>query len=266
MTCKIFNLDSYLERISYKGNTNAVEDVLKDIHIAHTLNVPFENLDVFYKKPVLLDEASLCKKLIENRRGGYCFEMNGIFSLALQTMGFKVTNLLARCTLDGTHYTTKTHEAMLVETGSSRWLADVGFGNDGIIAPLLLEENTEQKQFSHTYRLIKDSKLGYVLQKKNEEGFYPLYAFTLDECSPDDFLMSNHFTATFPGSFFLTMRMCTMPKKDGRITLTDSHFKVVKENEVSTRPIANESEFASLLKENFGLDLNLCALEVKAAR
>jgi len=249
-----FGLDSYFERIGYRGSTEVCAETLRDIHIAHTLNVPFENLDVFYKRPILLDEASLYKKIVQERRGGYCFEMNGIFSFVLLEMGFKVTNLLARVTVDGTHYTTKTHQAILVKIGGKQWLADVGFGNDGLIAPLLMEENTEQGQFAHTYRLIMDSALGYVLQKKNEDGYYPLYAFTLDECSPEDFLMSNHFTATFPGSFFLTMRMCTMPRKDGRITLTDSHFKVVKENDVLTTPITSDHEFNTLLKKHFDLD------------
>ena len=257
MESAIFSLESYFERINYRGGTEANEDTLRDIHTAHTLNVPFENLDVFYRRPILLDGVSLYKKIVEERRGGYCFEMNGIFSLVLQEMGFKVTNLLARVTIDGTHYTTKTHQAILVEIGGNTWLADVGFGNDGIIAPLILEEDTEQKQFAHTYRLVKHSKFGWVLQKKMEDSYAPLYAFTLDECSPEDFLMSNHFTATFPGSFFLTMRMCTMPTKDGRITLTDSHLKVVKNNGVLDTPITNDSEFNTALKKHFSLDLAL---------
>ena len=252
-----FNLESYFERINYQGSTAAGETTLRDIHIAHTLNVPFENLDVFYKKPILLDDASLFRKIVTDRRGGYCFEMNGIFSLVLQEMGFKVTNLLAKVTVDGIHYTTKTHQAILVEAGSNRWLADVGFGNEGIIAPLILEEDLEQNQFAHTYRLVAHPKSGYVLQKKNEDGYYPLYAFTLEECAPEDFLMSNHFTSTFPGSFFLTMRMCTMPTKDGRITLTDNRFKVVDKNNVSESSIADDDEFNAILKQNFGLDLAL---------
>jgi N-hydroxyarylamine O-acetyltransferase len=253
----IFSLDSYFERIGYIGSAEANEDTLRDIHMAHTLNVPFENLDVFYRRPILLDGTSLYKKIVKERRGGYCFEMNGIFSLVLQAMGFKVTNLLAKVTMDGIHYTTKTHQAILVETGGNRWLADVGFGNEGIIAPLILEELTEQKQFAHTYRLIAHSTFGYVLQKRNEAGYHPLYAFTLEECSPEDFLMSNHFTSTFPDSFFLTMRMCTMPTKDGRITLTDNHFKVVDKNAVSEIPIAGDYEFNAVLKEHFSLDLDL---------
>jgi N-hydroxyarylamine O-acetyltransferase len=99
--------------------------------------------------------------------------------------------------------------------------------------------------------------LGYVLQKKKEDGYNPLYAFTLNECSPEDFLMSNHFTSTFPDSFFIKLRMCTMPTKDGRITLTDDHFKVVEKNDVFDSPIANDDEFNALLKKYFRLDLAL---------
>lgn len=256
MTHHAFHLDSYLERIHYRGGREAHATTLRDIHMAHTLHVPFENLDVFYRRPIPLDGASLHQKIVTARRGGYCFEMNGIFSLALREMGFKVENLLARVSVDGIHYTTKTHQAILVKTGGAKWLADVGFGNDGLIAPLLLEENTEQKQFAHTYRLIAHPTLGYVLQKKRGDRYHPLYAFTLEACSPDDFLMANHFTATFPESFFLTMRMCTLPTEDGRITLTDSHFKVVQEDKVAETPITHESQFSTILKQRFGLDLD----------
>ena len=127
MKSAIFSLDSYFERINYRGSTEASEDTLRDIHIAHTLNVPFENLDVFYRRPILLDGASLYKKIVKERRGGYCFEMNGIFSLVLQEMGFKVTNLLARVTVDGIHYTTKTHQAILVETEGNTVAGRCGF-------------------------------------------------------------------------------------------------------------------------------------------
>jgi len=257
MTDDVLNLDPYFERINYTGSTDITEDTLRDIHIAHTLNVPFENLDVFYRRPIRLDETSLYNKIVKNRRGGYCFEMNGIFSIVLKKLGFKVTNLLARVTMDGINYTTKTHQTIMVEVGGKRWLIDVGFGNDGIIAPLLLEEGTEQEQFAHTYRLITHSKFGYALQKKTEDKYNHLYAFTLDECDPEDFLMSNHFTATFPESFFIIMRMCTMPTKEGRITLTDNQFKVINNGNVTETPIADDDEFKAVLKEHFKLGLDL---------
>jgi N-hydroxyarylamine O-acetyltransferase len=257
MTDENFNLDSYLERIKYSGGTDISEKTLRELHIAHTLNIPFENLDVYYGKPVLLDKASLFNKIVTNRRGGYCFEMNGLFSLVLQKLGFNVTNLLARGTMDGINFTTKTHQVILVENNGKRWLADVGFGNDGIIAPLLLKENLDQKQFAHTYRLIKNPKFGYVLQKKILNKYMSLYAFTLMECYPEDFIMSNHFTSTFPESFFVKMRMCTMPTKEGRITLTDTQFKTMTNGDITEKAIENDDEFSTFLKKYFSLDLDL---------
>ena len=257
MTYEKFDLEAYFERINYTGSTNPTEDTLKEVHICHTLYVPFENLDVFYGKPPLLDENSLFNKIVKNRRGGYCFEMNGIFSIALKNMGFKVTNLLARVTIDGINFTSKTHQVLLVETENKKWLADVGFGNDGIITPLLLFEDTDQKQFAHVYRIIKEPRFdGYLLQKKADDAYNSMYAFTLDECYPEDFVMSNHYTATFPASFFTMMRMCTMPTKEGRITLTDTHFKVIENGTGSENEIKNEEDFTGYLKQYFKLDLN----------
>ena len=256
MTDEKLNLDEYFERINYSGGTDPTEETLNDLHICHTLNVPFENLDVFYKKPPLLDEVSLYNKVVKNRRGGYCFEMNGIFSMVLKKLGFRVTNLLARVTRDGVNYTSKTHQAILVETGDKKWIADVGFGNDGIIAPLLLVENTDQKQFAHVYRIVKEPQFdGYLLQNRAGDRYNSMYAFTLDECYPEDFIMSNYYTATFPASFFLMMRMCTMPTKEGRITLTDTHFKVIKNGDTTETGIKDDEEFKSYLKKYFRLDL-----------
>jgi N-hydroxyarylamine O-acetyltransferase len=258
MTEVILNIDKYLERIKYSGSTEATEETLRELHVCHTLNVPFENLDVFYGRSPLLDEASLYNKIVLNRRGGYCFEMNGIFSIVLKKMGFMVTDLLARVTIDGLNYTSKTHQVLLVETGKTRWLIDVGFGNEGIIAPLLLDNETDQKQFAHIYRVIKEQRFGgYLLQKMAGEVYNSMYAFTMDRCYPDDFVMSNHFTANFPGSFFKMMRMCTMPTEEGRITLTDTHFKVVKNSNISETPIENEDEFRRYLNKYFSLDLDL---------
>lgn len=256
MTDRLFDLDAYLERINYSGRTDATEETLRDLHMAHTLNVPFENLDVFNKKPILLDETSLYHKIVEKRRGGYCFEMNGVFSIALQRLGFKARNILARVTRDGVTYTAKTHQAILVEIDNRNWVADVGFGNEGILAPLILEKNLDQQQFAHTYRLIQDPQYGWVLQKKAGDDYNHMYALYLDECYPMDFMMSNHFTSTHPDSFFTQMRMCTMPTKEGRVTLTDHQLKIATNGDVKETAIANEDQYKELLQRYFKLDLD----------
>jgi N-hydroxyarylamine O-acetyltransferase len=249
-------ISSYLKRINYSGRTDCSFETLRGLHIAHTLNVPFENLDVFYKRPPQLDKDALQKKLVDSSRGGYCFEMNGLFSIVLQELGFKVTNLLARGTFDGISYFAKLHQVLMVEIDGKRYVADVGYGNDGIAAPLLLEEGIEQHQFTNTYRFILDPKFGYVLQRKTEDGWGYMYAFTLAECCPMDFLMSNHFTATYPDSFFLKMRLITKPTETGRITLTDQHFKVTENGKVTESKIENEDQFKELLKKHYSLELD----------
>jgi N-hydroxyarylamine O-acetyltransferase len=259
MTDRVMNLDAYFERIGYSGGTGVSEETLRELHMAHTLNIPFENLDVFYGVPILLDDDSLFTKLVINRRGGYCFEMNGLFSLVLEKLGFRVKSLLARTTLDGIEYAARTHQVLLVQLGERFWLADVGFGNDGIMAPLLLEKGQDQKQFSHTYRLIDHEKFDYVLQKVSKADTVNLYSFNLDECNHMDLLMSNHFTSTYPESFFLKMRMCTKPTREGRITLTDSHFKISNNGNGFEKAIidgTNEHEFSDILEKYFGLDLD----------
>ncbi|WP_312890836.1 arylamine N-acetyltransferase family protein [Clostridium thailandense] len=254
---KNFNIISYLERIKYEGKIDACFETLYNLHKSHTLNVPFENLNVYYKKPILLDRESLYKKIVENKRGGYCFEMNGLFSFVLKELGFKVTDLLARVEVEGTFYSAKTHQVLMVEIDDKRWLVDVGFGRNGITEPLLLEEGIEQQQSGDTYRLLKDSKFGYMLQNKVEDKYSYMYAFTLDECYPVDYVMSSHFTSTYPDSWFTKMKFCTKPIKEGRITLTDECFKVAKNGQISETKISNEDEFNKVLKKHFELDLDL---------
>ncbi len=256
MTKDCFNLKGYFERIHYKGSLDVSEETLYNIHMAHTLNIPFENLDVYFKKPILLDRESLYKKIVANKRGGYCFEMNGLFSFVLEELGFKVSNLLARCTRDnGKTYVAKTHQVLNVKIGEKSWLLDVGFGNNGIAAPVLIEPGMDQKQFFNAFRIIEDPKVGYVLQRKVEGDYEHMYAFTLEECTLADFTMSNHFTSTYPESIFVNTKMCTMPTKEGRITLSDDHFKVVKNNDTSIIEIKNDIHYNVLLREYFKLDL-----------
>lgn len=257
MANESFNLDAYFKRVNYKGKTDISLETLNGLHVAHTLNVPFENLDVFFGKEPLLDRESLYKKIVENNRGGYCFEMNGLFSFVLQEIGFNVTNLLARPTQDGISYDAKAHQAILVKLEGKDWLVDVGFGKDGITAPLLLVEQIDQKQFSHTYRILPHSKFGYLLQYKVGDDYLDQYAFSLEESYPIDYKMSNHFTATFSESFFTTMKLCTMPTPNGRVTLTDTRFKCLENGQMSEITLSNDMEFNELLKKHFGMDLDL---------
>jgi N-hydroxyarylamine O-acetyltransferase len=173
--------------------------------------------------------------------------MNGLFSIVLRELGFQVTDLLAGGRL---------HQVLMAQLGDDKYLVDVGYGNDGIAAPLLLQEGLEQEQFTNTYRFTKSPEFGYLLERRAGDAYQPMYAFTLQECSPMDYLISNHFTATYPESFFKKMKLCTMPTKEGRITLTDAHFKRTENGRVTEQKISGDAEVNALLKSQFGLDLD----------
>ncbi len=250
-----FDLMKYFERIKYEGSTEVNYDTLYNIHVNHALHIPFENLDAYYHKPIFLDREAIFKKLVLDRRGGYCFEMNGLLSAALKELGFKVTDLLARATMDGINFLAKLHHCLMVELEGKRWLVDVGFGTDGMTAPVLLQENFEQQQFAHSFRILQDIKLGYILQKKFNEEYKSLYAFTLEECYPMDYVVANYFTSTFPESFFVQVKFCTRPTKEGRITLTNDHLKITEFDRVIEKKVEDDKNFNELMKQYFNLDI-----------
>ena len=250
------NLAAYLERIGYQKSVAPDEPTLAGLHKAHTLVIPFENLDVFYQQPISLETAALFDKLVTQGRGGYCFEMNGLFSAVLKEIGFKVTPLLARVSVAYTRsFGPKTHEVLMVEVAGTRWLADVGFGKDGPVAPLLLDCRNAQHQFGRTYRLEPDEEFGYILDLLIGDRALCQYAFTLEKCYPADFILANHFTATHPASRFVAGRICTKPTEEGRISLTDQQLKIVSDGETSDTPVVSDTEFEIYLTRYFGLDL-----------
>lgn len=252
-----FDLNAYLERIKYQGTRDVSYETLKALHTAHVFNVPFECLDAYLRKPILLDPESLFKKIVTGNRGGYCFEMNGLFAYILRELGFKVTTLLARVFREPAVFSAKTHMVILVEIDGKKWLADVGFGGNGICEPVLFEEGLEQSQYTNTYKIVKDEKLGYILQYKTEDGYTNMYVFTLEECYPQDYILSNHFTSTYPESWFTKVRIFTRPTGEGRVTLVDGDLKIAAGGKVTECKMASDAEYNETLKKYFGIDLNL---------
>src|SRR5262249_22835344 len=122
------DLAAYLERVGLPAAPSRTADGLAALHLAHATHIPFENLDVLLGRPVKLDGVSLQKKLVGDRRGGYCFEQNMLFSLVLERLGFKLARLAARVRYRANRLLPRTHMLLMVEADGARWLADVGFG------------------------------------------------------------------------------------------------------------------------------------------
>ncbi|MDW7658940.1 MAG: arylamine N-acetyltransferase [Bacillota bacterium] len=192
--------------------------------------------------------------MVKNNRGGYCFEMNGLFSIILKQLGFKVTDLLARVIRDGAELTAKTHQVLLVEIGDVKYLADVGFGNKGITAPIIFKENIEQMQFTQIYRIV-NSKYGYSLQCKDDIDYLSLYTFTIEECLPVDYDMSNFYSYANPKSIFRSMKFITKPTLEGRLTMTGNQMKILHNGQETVTVLSSDKEYIECLHKYFGIDM-----------
>lgn len=253
MNGNVIELEAYLDRINYSGKTDVSVDTLQGLHICHTTSVPFENLDIIQGKEILLDKNSLFKKIVWRKRGGYCFELNALFEFLLKSIGFKVCHLMGRPITDKELVNARIHQLLLVEVDKRKWLADVGFGGSGLIAPLPFEDGIVEKHFTESFRLISDEKRGYILQHKRLEEYHSLYSFTLEKSHPSDYLVANYFCSKSPYSIFTRKKICTKPTTNGRITLTGKELKIRQNGEITRTVIEDENEYDRVLKDYFDL-------------
>ncbi|MDO9490994.1 arylamine N-acetyltransferase [Acetobacterium sp.] len=256
MPDKLFNLEDYFKRIHYRGGNQVSAETLKQLHLGHVMNIPFENLDVYAKKNISLELDDLFDKLVRRHRGGYCFEMNGFFAAVLEEMGFPVSSHLARVYHDGFENSGKTHRVLLVAADDQLWVCDVGFGGNSLAAPLLFEVGREQEHLGRIHRVMADPDYGYRVEFKTAAGFEPIYAFTREACCPADYLIANHFTATYPESFFRQAQMCALVTATGKITYFDGHLKITDKTALIETTITGDAAIKDALKSYFGLELS----------
>ena len=214
MSGKDFELDAYVARIGYRGTLAPTEDCLEALHRAQVYTIPFENFDILLGRGISLDIETLFDKLVHHRRGGYCFELNGLYLEALARIGFDARPLLGRVHHEDT-VTGRSHQLSLVTMGGRQWIADVGFGRQGLRAPIPLEFNRVVKQDIDQYRLVEIEPFGIVLQGWVEGEWQAFYSFDLGHIFPNDIVYGNHYTSTHPHSFFTYARIATLPVAHG---------------------------------------------------
>jgi N-hydroxyarylamine O-acetyltransferase len=162
------HVKAYLERIHYRGPLAPNAAALRELQVAHLLTVPFENLSIHSGEPIVLEDKDLYTKIVERRRGGFCYECNGLFAALLRALGFDVTMLSAEvANRDGGFSQPFDHMALLVNL-EQRWLVDVGFG-DSFLEPLLLDEKSEQVQGEHAFRIMPDGDYMVLSRRAKSE-------------------------------------------------------------------------------------------------
>jgi N-hydroxyarylamine O-acetyltransferase len=245
---------AYLDRIAYSGPTAPNLDTLRAVHRAHMLAVPFENLDIPLKREIALHEDTLLRKIVERRRGGFCYEMNGAFAALLRELGYHVTLLSARVPReDGSISPEFDHLTLRVDLDEP-WLADVGFG-DCFMEPLRLEPNLEQAQDSRVFRIASDDDSLRVERKERDDVWKVEYMFTTVPRRLEEFAPMCHYHQTSPESPFTRKRLCTLATPEGRVTVSEMKLISTREGIKTERALASAEEWRAVLKEKFGVVL-----------
>jgi N-hydroxyarylamine O-acetyltransferase len=243
---------AYLERIGYRGPLGPTAETLRRLHVAHLLAVPFENLSIHAGEPIVLDDESLFEKVVARRRGGFCYELNGLFARLLRELGFEVEMLSAAVWGEAKGFGREfDHMTLLVRLGE-RWLADVGFG-DSFVEPLRLDERGEQRQGARAFRLREEGDRLILQQREGGGDWVAQYRFTLTPRVYADYEEMCLYQQTSPESHFTQGRVCTRLTPEGRVTLSKLRLINTDAGGRHERELASEREYEEALREHFGV-------------
>jgi N-hydroxyarylamine O-acetyltransferase len=246
-----------LERIGYEGSTEATIGLLNVLQKRHLLNIPFENLDIHYKTPIELDIAVIFEKVVIKKRGGFCYELNGIFHELLNSIGFNVKMISARVFDQEQQVFSPEfdHLAIIAKIDSIDYLVDVGFG-EFAFSPLKFELNTIHNDERGMFRIERYDDLYYKVAKQSGENWVPEYMFTLRKRDLSEFKEMCHYNQTSPLSHFTQNKFCSLATEKGRITVTANKIKITEGDSITELPVTNEAEFLLALEKYFHFRLN----------
>jgi len=247
------DVNAYLNRIGYQGPLEPSAQTLRDLHVAHLRTVPFENLSIHSHEPIVLDDAALFEKVVQRRRGGFCYELNGLFTALLRSLGFEVEMLSAAVARPTGGYGDDFDHMTLLVKLEQRWIADVGFG-DSFIEPLLLDDPGEQTQGDRAYKFVSDSDHRVLMQRNYDGTWASQYRFTLTPQVYADYEEMCEYQQTSPESHFTKGRICTRATSTGRVTLSELRLiTTLNAGERAEEDLAGEEEYTAALREHFGI-------------
>jgi N-hydroxyarylamine O-acetyltransferase len=252
------NVADYLQRIDYCGTLEPTAATLRALHAAHLQHVPFENLDIARRRVFDLNPAALYDKIVTRRRGGFCYELNGLFALLLEQLGFTVTRLAARVVDKdgglGPDFDHLTLQVECLDQDKSQWLADVGFG-DSFLEPLRFEEQGVQLDGLRAYRIEREGVNRWVWERAYDGMWARQYRFDLQPRQLSDFSVMCLWQQPSPESTFTQRRICTRATLAGRITLSELRLITTVNGQREERLLDGEEEYRAVLNERFGIDL-----------
>jgi arylamine N-acetyltransferase len=251
-------MDAYLRRIGAARPERADAAALRDLQLRHLQTVPFENLSIHLGEDIVLEEKLLLDKIVHARRGGFCYELNGVFAALLRDLGFTVTLLQARVFGEGGRLGIPyDHLALRVETADSsgRWLADVGFG-DHSHYPLTLDERGDQRDPAGTFRIAEGPERAERADLDVYRDGKPQFRLETRPRILADFEAGAWWHRTSPASHFTQSVVCSRLTPEGRITLSGRKLVTTEHGERHEQPLADDAVVLAAYREQFGLLLH----------
>lgn len=248
------NKKKYLQRIGAENSQVSINiETLYFLQKQHLLSVPFENLDIHWKTPIVLDEEKFYRKIVEQKRGGFCYELNGLFNKFLEEIGFQNKIISARVSQgDGNFGAEYDHLAILTEIDGEEFLVDVGFG-DFSAEPLKFVSDIEQTDANGTLLIKKRDDEYFEVLKKYGEEWKSEYIFKDIARDLAEFSEMCNFHQTSPESHFTRGKVCSILTENGRKTLTDKKFIETKNGQKNEINIESDEEFLEILEREFNI-------------
>jgi N-hydroxyarylamine O-acetyltransferase len=263
----MMDLDAYFGRIGYSGPREPTLEVLRALHALHPAAIPFEAIDCLLGRGVDISPAAVDAKLIQRRRGGYCFEQNSLFQRVLAALGFAVEGLAARVCwnmVPDQPAQPRTHMVLRVAVEGEPWIADVGFGGCVLTAPLRLQPGLEQPTDHDRYRLTPVGE-DLRLEVLREPGWVPAYDISLSPCVPRDYEMANWFTSTHPSSHFRHRLLAARTTPEARYGLLLNQLNVRPRDGPPEKTVLDAAGLEAALRDIFGLPVEPEWLPIIAA-
>ncbi len=252
-----FDLPAYLRRLGCENEVAATLDTLRLLAMAHPSAIPFENLNPLLRRPVPLDIAALMRKLVQEGRGGWCFEHNVLLGTALSAIGFQVTGLAARVMWNAPPgvTTARSHMVLRIDLEGQTYIVDAGFGGLTLTAPLRLVAGLEQETPHERFRFIDDGR-GFVAEALVRDEWKALYRFDLAPQAIADYEVSSWYLCTNPASHFLTTLVAARVQPGRRYALRNTEFAIHHaDGYTDRRALLTARELRMTLEGRFAIDV-----------
>lgn len=249
------NVKKYLSRLNFDSAPSPDLSNLKKLHRNHLYNIPFENLDIHYNRKIILNVDLLEKKIIDENRGGFCYELNGLFYTLLSNLGYSVKMISAGVyNSEGIPGPAYDHMALIVNIDNQEYLVDVGFG-ENFIEPLKFALDTVQKDESGYFKIISQDEKYILCSSPDGENFKKGYLFTTEEEELSNFEDRCLYMQTSSESHFTQKKICSKATGKGRISISDLKVIVTEKGIKTETSLKDENDFLDSLNKYFGIVL-----------